>query len=334
MPKINGVIKNAEFMRWQKEGSSLPELPEVETIYRQIVNELDLINELNHSGGSSTNWSISIDSYLSLGLIPKRAPLIRTQRKGKNIVLYCLSFRIHIHLGMTGRIHILKNTAIDSSSLTSIYSHTKMIIQCHHDTYATRSFRLVFTDTRGFGRYSVERWNNPLLNILEIKELGIDPTYPAEFTKDSFTKAILRYPNQAIGTVLLNQRLIAGIGNIYRSEILHAACIHPARSASSLNPVEIENMYVCTTEVIMKAITMGGTSIHDHRSSYRDLYGNRGLMANCLQVYQRDGLTCYNCGRAYIQSIDLEKLRRVYFCPNCQVNNKVDVLTKDVAVEV
>lgn len=309
--------------RSSREEALLPELPEVETIRNQIVDLLapDGLLDLDLN-----DWDIEVDftiSPVSQRYVGVRTGLVRIQRKGKNLVFYGSRFAVHVHLRMSGQVRIMRTLDGTGTDIANAFSHTKMILafRYHKDgsnNEQGKSFRLVFVDSRGFGVYTAMPISDSLVDLPKIQELGIDPTYKKEWTSPKLITAVTRFPNMFIGSVLIRQDLIAGIGNIYRSEILHAAGINPMRPAGSLSILEIENIMDCTTDILRSAISLGGCSMLNHRSTYRDLHNRKGRYAEKLAVYQRDGLDCYNCG-AMIVTYDIEKLRRIYYCPNCQV---------------
>lgn len=293
----------------------MPELPEVETIHRQIVEKLGVPASKEDY---QQNWQMTVDYYHLMGG-RRTTPLVRTQRKGKNIVFYGSEYRVHTHLRMSGRIHILHNPTSSGEEVASAFRHCKMVMLMSCVSVPDRSFRMAFTDTRGFGVYSMTPSSNPWLDINEIRRLGIDPTYPDEWTLYNFNKALLRFPRMPVGSVIMRQDVVAGIGNIYRSEILHYAGVNPLRAVHELTNDEIETIFSSISQILTKAIELRGTSIAGGHSTYRDASGQRGDMVSQLAVYQRDGLTCRNCGVGVIRSFDIEKLRRIYYCPECQI---------------
>ena len=116
-------------------------------------------------------------------------------------------------------------------------------------------------------------------------------------------------------SLLMDQRFVCGIGNIYSDEILFRAGLHPSRSCDSLTDAEVRRLYRAIQEVLREAIGHRGTSADDEQ--YRDLYGEAGDHATFLQVYQREGETCQRC-RSPIQRARWSN-RSTYFCPECQI---------------
>ncbi len=167
--------------------------------------------------------------------------------------------------------------------------------------------RLLFTDPRKFGR--IELW--PRAGEQQaLHGLGTEP-----LSKD-FTPEILAHSlsgrKSPIKQVLLNQEIIAGLGNIYADEALYYASIHPLRRANSLTPAEIQLLYEGIVSVLALAIEHGGTSF----SEYRDLWGEAGDNYNHMRVYHQQGKPCPRCGTPIERIIVAQ--RGTHFCPNCQ----------------
>jgi formamidopyrimidine-DNA glycosylase len=167
--------------------------------------------------------------------------------------------------------------------------------------------RLLFIDTRKFGRIGL--W--PSEREQEALEgLGLEP-FSDEFTVEALAKALAGRKG-AIKQVLLDQGVIAGLGNIYADEALYYAAIHPLRHANSLTPDEIQRLYEGIISVLTLGIEHGGTSF----SEYRDLWGEAGDNYNHVRVYHQQGKPCDRCGTP-IERIALGQ-RSTHFCPTCQ----------------
>ncbi|MCD6149599.1 bifunctional DNA-formamidopyrimidine glycosylase/DNA-(apurinic or apyrimidinic site) lyase [bacterium] len=169
---------------------------------------------------------------------------------------------------------------------------------------------LEFSDLRKFGKIVLAD-TDKLESLKEIKSLGID-ALSRKFTLKRFKEILKKRQNSLIGIILMNQNLIAGIGNIYRSEILFDAKILPTRKAASLKPAEIKSLYGSIKKILKKAVKMRGTSDSD----YRDTAGAPGGFHKILKVYRREKQKCKKCD-TMIKRIKLGQ-RSVYYCPNCQ----------------
>jgi formamidopyrimidine-DNA glycosylase len=140
--------------------------------------------------------------------------------------------------------------------------------------------------------------------------LGPEPLSP-EFTAERLGKALAQRKSR-IKQVLLDQRVIAGVGNIYADEALFTAGIHPLRRADQLTPAEVRALRDAIVATLTLGIEHGGTSFND----YRDLWGEAGDNYNHVRVYQREGQPCLRCG-TIIERIVLAQ-RSTHFCPGCQ----------------
>jgi formamidopyrimidine-DNA glycosylase len=167
--------------------------------------------------------------------------------------------------------------------------------------------RLLYTDPRKFGR--IELW--PRAREAEaLAGLGVEPLGD-EFTVEGLARS-LGGRKGAIKQVLLDQKIIAGLGNIYADEALYYAFIHPLRPAQSLSADEVRLLHEGVVAVLTLGIEHGGTSF----SEYRDLWGEAGDNYNHVRVYQQDGKPCARCG-TLIERIVVGQ-RGTHYCPTCQ----------------
>ncbi len=167
-----------------------------------------------------------------------------------------------------------------------------------------------FSDMRKFAKIVLGDTQD-IANLPEIKSLGIDAMDPRlDFKK--FDALLTEKKKMAIGIWLMDQHLLAGIGNIYRSEILFAAGVLPERKNESLTPVERKKIWQAMRSILKKAIRMRGTTDSD----YRDTSGAPGGFQNVLQVYGKTGEKCQKC--ATIVARSKMGQRSVFYCPGCQ----------------
>lgn len=168
--------------------------------------------------------------------------------------------------------------------------------------------QLALSDVRKFAK--VELWDSKeLKNSKEMKNLGPEPL-EKDFTFEKF-KEILPKKGK-IKQVLMDQTVIAGIGNIYSDEILWQAKIHPLKDVSKLDKKEQKRIYQAIREILPKAIKLGGESISD----FRRISGEKGYFDKERKVYRREGEKCRRCG-TIIKRLKLAG-RSAHFCPNCQ----------------
>jgi formamidopyrimidine-DNA glycosylase len=142
-----------------------------------------------------------------------------------------------------------------------------------------------------------------------ISRLGPDP-FSDDFTPVYLAKALNR--KASVKGLLLDQSIIAGLGNIYVDEVLFAACVHPARKANTLSPEEIEAIHAATRDILGRAIELRGTTF----DSYHDAFGETGKFQHQLRVFTRAGEPCPRCGAEIVKSRVAG--RGTYTCPACQ----------------
>jgi formamidopyrimidine-DNA glycosylase len=178
---------------------------------------------------------------------------------------------------------------------------------------------LRFADTRKFGRMAIvdladlseTRRERRTVGAPLHRSLGVEPL-SRRFTVRWLTAMLRRRGRAAVKPLLLDQREIAGIGNIYDIEALWRARIHPLRPAGSLRPAEVTRLHEAIRWVLRKGIRYGGAS----RRDYVDARGNEGRMQREFNVYGRAGEPCPRCGRAIVRSV--VGGRGTFHCPRCQ----------------
>nr|MBC7245303.1 bifunctional DNA-formamidopyrimidine glycosylase/DNA-(apurinic or apyrimidinic site) lyase [Chloroflexota bacterium] len=271
----------------------MPELPEVETLavdLRRLLTGAEFANV-------EVLWPKSVampavDEFVRQ--VPGRK-VLDVSRRGKFLVLSLSgpSFLL-IHLRMSGHVRVEPTTE-------PVDGHARLIF------HLSDGRRLLFSDPRKFGRVY---WTTDLNLVLG--DLGPEPL-SADFTAQDFVK-LLSAHRGVLKPLLLNQTVLAGLGNIYTDEALFAASLHPLRKASTLSAAEGERLYWAIREVLQQAIHNRGTTLTDER--FRDAEGRPGSHAQHLCVYRRVGEPCPRCGTP-IERITVGN-RGTHFCPRCQ----------------
>ncbi len=283
----------------------MPELPEVHTIIKDLTSKVKGETIV----GFWSDWKKAVKSGFSkLEKEIKGRKILGFERIGKNILMNLSGGKtVIIHLKMTG--HLLVKPKGWKPKAAGDYLSEKVNQYIHHIFSLSSGKTIEFSDLRKFGRIILAD-SNQVGEVKEIKSLGIDPL-SREFTFDKFDE-ILKKRKTKIRLLLMNQNLIAGIGNIYVSEILFDAGIMPARIAKSLNLSERKSLYKSIQKILKKAIKLRGTSDSD----YRDTSGAPGKYQNFLLVYGKKGAKCPKCS----ETIKVEKIgqRSSYCCPKCQ----------------
>ncbi|MFW5884649.1 MAG: bifunctional DNA-formamidopyrimidine glycosylase/DNA-(apurinic or apyrimidinic site) lyase [Patescibacteria group bacterium] len=237
--------------------------------------------------------------------------ITEVKRRGKNILIFFENdLVVLIHLKMTGHL-LLKNGQADKEG----YFNDRVNQFIHHIWYLSckkNNFTLEFSDMRKFGKIKFF-WNGGQEKVKEISSLGEEPL-SSSFTLKKFKKLISKRGKSNIKMLLLDQNLIAGIGNIYACEILFEAGVNPQRKAESLSFEETKRIHFFIKEVLKKAVKHRGTSDSD----YRDTSGAPGGFQNYLKVYNRKGEECLNKNcNCKIEKIKIGQ-RGTYWCPSCQ----------------
>lgn len=283
----------------------MPELPEVETIVS------DLNKKIKHA--IITNFWSDFPSAIKNATLAKfkqeikNKEILFAQRIGKNIFLHLSGEKtLHIHLRMTG--HLLFKNNLSKKNNKNFQDKVNQYI--HHIWYLNANKTLEFSDLRKFATIHLLE-TDALEKYLAEKKIGVD-ALSVEFTLAKFTKLLLEKPKMLIGILLLDQSIISGIGNIYRSEILFLAGVLPERKTASLTKVEQKKIFYATRKILSLAIELRGTSDSD----YRDTAGASGNFQKMLKVYRRDKIACQNCQKIILR----KKLaqRSVFYCAKCQ----------------
>jgi formamidopyrimidine-DNA glycosylase len=242
----------------------MPELPEVETIRRQLAQKII---------GKSLNGQ----------------KIINVRRRAKILILdFAGGSNLIFHLKLTGQLIF--------NGKPSLY--TRKVFN-----FADGS-RLFFNDARKFG------WWKKVKGTRKIEE-GFGPE-ALEIDLKTFKALLEKRPNSKIKPLLMDQKSIAGIGNIYSNEILFAAKINPLRQIKTLDDKEVQQIFQNIKKILKKAIRYRGTT----EQYYRDACGRKGNYLKFLKIYGRKGEKCNRCG-TIIKKTKLAG-RSVYFCPNCQ----------------
>ncbi|MFA6918562.1 MAG: DNA-formamidopyrimidine glycosylase [Patescibacteria group bacterium] len=287
----------------------MPELPEVETINRELQAKIrnHIISSIEVKVGRMINLP-----FLDFAKKLKGQKIIKLERRGK-MMIWDLSDGNYllIHLKMTGQ--LIYQPAKDGKIIVGghpIGDIGKLPNKFSHITLKFKNgSKLFFNDIRKFGWMKLV--DSEELKI-ETKKYGLEPL-SREFTLDNFREIIGRYPNRKIKQVLLDQSLIAGIGNIYNDEICFCAKVLPMRKVSSLTAKEIKAFFTCIPEVLKFSISKKGTS----SNTYVTTDGSKGAMVEYLNVYQRHGQKCKRCKKGTIKRIKLNG-RGTFFCEDCQ----------------
>jgi len=278
----------------------MPELPEVETVRRgaepHLVGRTLRGVELRRA---DLRWPMPKTALR--GLIGRRCTAV--ERRAKYLLLRFSGAGAPValvHLGMTGRFAIAATARRAVRAEWRAHEHWRM-------DFGDRLVRYI--DARRFGVLDVAEAAD-LEGHRLLRGLGVEPLLPA------FDAALLyritRRRRAAVKTVLMDARLLVGVGNIYASEACHRAGVRPGRAAGRLTAAECERLCQAVRSVLRAAIAAGGTSFRDYVGVHED----QGSFQQRLQVYERAGEPCRRCG-GRIRRI-VQGARSTYYCPGCQ----------------
>lgn len=275
----------------------MPELPEVENVVLGLKNLIK--NYIITSVRIKEPRLIAFPELKQFKKQIKNRKISDITRRGKYILIHLEEDKIMvIHLRMTGKLLV-------KSSNEPLKKHTHVIFNLDHNT------DLRFNNVRKFGRiYLIDDDNYEAAGGLA--ELGPEPL-ASDFDFKDFEK-LFKGRTVKIKSLLLNQKFIAGLGNIYTDEVLYRSGIHPGRKANTLNKEELKKLYENIRKILKLGIKYNGTTFSD----YVNAFGEKGSFQEKLQVYQKEGQKCNKCGKIIVK--DKVAGRSTYYCPNCQKN--------------
>lgn len=285
----------------------MPELPEVETIRRDLAGVL--------RGKCVKAFVARKPKLLRNSIVTFRRALLGAQikqvkRRAKQLLFQLSSeYTLLVHLKMSGqlvwrsaqgKLRVGGHPISGVSTIPNQYTYITL-------WFTDRSV-LYFNDVRQFGYWRVVK-TSELKAVLG--DYGPEPL-GGLFTLDAFRKRLERRRRTSIKAALLDQTVVAGIGNIYADESLYAARIRPSRRVSELGAIELERLHRAIRSVLVRAVRARGTSMH----YYRDVLGREGKYWQLRLVYGRAGGACRRCGARLVRSVVAQ--RGTTYCPSCQ----------------
>ena len=286
----------------------MPELPEVETVRRglsQLIIGKEIKSENHDTEKGFPNAPDDVKHFL-IG-----ASIIEVRRRAKVLMIdLSTGYSLLIHLKMTGQLVFVGETRFGAG-----HPNDSLVNELpDKSTRVTLSFedgsKLFFNDQRKFGWMKLLP-TIEIPNISFMQKVGPEPL-SSDFMPNDFIQRLARRPKTNIKAALLDQSVVAGIGNIYADESLWGAKIHPKRLVSSLTEDEMKVLYTEMRAVMNLAVEKGGSSNH----TYVNAEGKKGSYMDFARVFRREGLACPRCGTT------IEKLRvagrGTHICPFCQ----------------
>ena len=272
----------------------MPELPEVETVKEALKHKV-----LNKKIGNVNIYYPKIIEYPTNDEFVKKLigeTILDIKRRGKWLMFELNNYYLLSHLRMEGKYNY-KSVSDEKNK----HEHIEFVF--------TDNTSLRYQDTRKFGRMFLYEKEN-VFNKHPLNELGLEPwdkNLNANYLKEKY-----KSKNKEIKSILLDQSIIVGIGNIYADEILFLSKINPYKKAKDLNELELKNIIKNTKKVLEEAIKAGGTTI----KSYTSEEGVHGRFQQSLFVHQRKGEKCKKCESEIVKVVIGG--RGTYYCPECQ----------------
>jgi len=287
----------------------MPELPEIEVVKKSLfkmINKSKIIDiEINNR-----NLRYKIPKNFTNNLIGEK--ILRISRKSKYILFHFKKKILLIHLGMSGKLLILKK--YEKNFLrTSFYYDLNIINKHNHIIFKfNNDLNLIYNDIRRFGFFKLYNFTEAN-QITFLKRLGVEP-FSKKLNIKYFNK-IIKNKKKNIKNLLMDQSFICGLGNIYVNEALFASKINPLRICLTLKNNEIKNLITNIRKILIFSISKGGSSIKDFQGSS----GKTGGFQEFFYVYGKNNKNCsrFSC-KGRIKRITISN-RSSFYCNKCQI---------------
>ncbi len=285
----------------------MPELPEVEIVKQSLektVKNKRIIDVKVKNRNLRFKLNNKFEKFLKNNLITN------ISRKAKYLVLEVNNSKYAlIHFGMSGTLHLVKGKSKSKTNL-SFYHSQELPKKHNHIELMFENFKIIYNDPRRFGYIKIF-YNKKILNRF-LDSYGEEPL-DTNFNLIFFKKNILKR-DKNIKNILLDQKIISGIGNIYANEILFNAKINPKNKGKNLNSKQLNNIYKSSKIILARAIKFGGSSIRD----FKNTNGSSGNFQNEFKVYNKSNEICptKHCNNK-IKKITISN-RSTFYCQKCQ----------------
>lgn len=275
----------------------MPELPEVRTVCHILQTQLKTAEIISGSLFSHKLVKNVSAEYFTKAV--QNQPITKISSYGKHLLIQLSAQTLIVHLRMEGKLFVLPEIPND----LNFQHHILAQFQLRDGRW------LIFHDTRRFGTFHLLETKNVKAYLNQ--RAGYEPF--SKYLTPTYFHQLLQNRKQNIKTVLLDQHVIAGIGNIYANEILFACNIFPLRPSNQLSISECENILIKTRLILRQAILKKGTTVFNFKA---DLH-TEGQFQSALKVYGRQNQVCLNCQKNQIQKLIINQ-RGTYFCSFCQ----------------
>ncbi len=288
----------------------MPELPEVEVVKRTLEKKiLNLIIEKVNINDGNLRYKVNKEEISKL----KGKRFKKVKRRSKFLIFeFNNNFIMLVHLGMTGKFFFVDKK--EKKFKTSFYYNLNKLTDQKHNRvvfYLQNKEKLIYNDVRKFG--FIKFYDSDKLNkIPHLKYLGPEPL-EEKWNSKYFKKYILNR-KRSVKNILMDQKFISGLGNIYVNEILFQSKVRPERKVSKLNDDEINKIVNYSKKILRRSIKLGGSTIKDFSSDN----GKKGIFQQHFKVYGRKGEKCSNtdCNNSIIRTVISN--RASFFCKSCQ----------------
>lgn len=288
----------------------MPELPEVETVRLGLAKLLPgrvIVDVENDWSKSFPNNPDDVKKYL-IG-----AKVSQVGRRGKALIIkLSTEFSLLIHLKMTGQLVFRDDMG---ERFGAGHPNDSLIGEL-----PDRSTRVIFKFTDGSHLYFNDQRKFGWVKLMPSEQVADEPfmaklgpeALDEDFTFDEFRSRLMRHPRTSIKAAILDQSVLAGVGNIYADEGLFIARIHPLTPVDKISTIKLKRLYIALREVMRLSILLGGSSDRN----YVDAEGRKGNYLKFAKVFRKEGQTCPNCGRV-IKKIRVAG-RGTHVCTHCQ----------------
>jgi formamidopyrimidine-DNA glycosylase len=286
----------------------MPELPEVEVLKRSLQKKLRFCKIIRIK---IYNRNLRYKVPYSINRNLKNHVVNDISRISKYLIFHInFSKKLLIHLGMSGTIHLIENNNKNNTNASFYHSLDLPNKHNHIEISFNNDIKMIYNDPRRFGYFKLLKKNylleKPIIN------LGPDPFgYKFNF---EYIKGYIYNKKINIKNLLMDQKFVSGIGNIYSNEILHYCKLRPTKKVNQLSKRNILNIIVQTKKVLNKAIQFGGSSIKD----FKKIDGIPANFQKNFKVYGKNNTQCprHSCS-GYIQKVLISN-RSSFYCPKCQ----------------
>ena len=288
----------------------MPELPEVEVVKKSLEKKIQNL-VIKKVKIKDEKLRYKLDKYEFSKLIGQK--IKRIERRSKYLIFTInRNFYILAHLGMTGKFFFVNKKK--QKFKTSFYYRLNTKKDNKHDKVIfifKKNQKLIFNDIRKFGFIKIYEKKNFFHNS-HFRNLGPEPL--KKNFNYNYLKKYIAGRKRSIKDLLMDQKCVSGLGNIYVNEILFLSGINPRRKVQRLNDEEIERIIKNTKKILKNSIRLGGSTIKDFSSDD----GKKGLFQQNFKVYNRKGEKCSNidCNKSIIKTVISN--RSTFFCSNCQ----------------